>query len=103
MENKDIEEINESYICLLTRVELLCDEHGDYVNGQIVNSVEKDLLEVAAKYDIFADKTKDSFAREKQVLLDNVRREIDGKPLSFKIRVLSKMRKLEDDFVKENS
>lgn len=103
MEQKSIEEINESYLGVLAKVELLGDGQDGYVTAQAVNHIENDILEVAAKYDIFADRTKDSFAREKQVLLDNVRRKIDGKPLSFKIRVLSKMRKLEDNFVKENS
>lgn len=99
----NIQEINEYYLGVLAKIELLTDDIGDYVAGQVVNNIEKDILEVAAMYDIFADNTRDNFARSKQVILDNTRRAATDKTLKEKIRIFRKLRQKEIEFVKDNS
>ena len=100
MEQNNIQEINENYLGVLVKIELLNEQTNDYVLGQMVGYVERDILEVAAMYDMFADNNKDKFARSKQVLLDEVRRKANGKNAAEKKRIFSKLRKQEDEFVK---
>lgn len=103
MEIQNINEINECYLGVLAKIELLTDNTDGYVAGQVVNNIEKDILEVAAMYDIFADNTLDMFARRKQKLLDYVRSEIANVPLKDKISLLRKLRRKEEEFVNANS
>lgn len=103
MEQNNIDEINECYLGVLAKIELLTDDTNGYVAGQVVNNIEKDLLEVAAMYDIFADNTLDMFARRKQKLIDYVRIEITNVPLKDKISLLRKLRRKEEEFVNANS
>lgn len=103
MEQNNINEINECYLGVLAKIELLTDDTDGYVAGQVVNNIEKDILEVAAMYDTFADNTRSNFARSKQVLLDDVRKETTGKHLKDKIRLFRKLRQQESSFVDANS
>lgn len=103
MEQNNIDEINVCYLGVLAKIELLTDDTDGYVASQVVNNIEKDILEVAAMYDIFADNTRNNFARGKQILLDDVRKETTGKPLKDKIRLFRKLRNQETEFVKANS
>lgn len=100
MEQNNIQEINENYLGVLVKIELLNEQTNDYVIGQMVGYVERDILEVAAMYDTFADDNMDKFARSKQILLDEVRRKAKGKNAAEKKRIFSKLRKQEDEFVK---
>lgn len=100
MEQNNIQEINENYLGVLVKIELLNEQTNDYVLGQMVGYVERDILEVAAMYDTFADDNMDKFARSKQVLLDEVRRKAKGKNAAEKKRIFSKLRKQEDEFIR---
>lgn len=100
MEQNNIQEINENYLGVLVKIELLNEQTNDDVIGQMVGYVERDILEVAAMYDTFADDNMDKFARSKQVLLDEVRRKAKGKNAAEKKRIFSKLRKQEEEFVK---
>lgn len=100
MEQNNIQEINENYLGVLVKIELLNEQTNDYVLGQMVGYVERDILEVAAMYDTFADDNMDKFARSKQVLLDEVRRKAKGKNAAEKKRIFSALRRQEDEFVK---
>ena len=100
MEQNNIQEINENYLGVLVKIELLNEQTNDYVLGQMVGYVERDILEVAATYDMFADNNKDKFARSKQVLLDEVRRKAKGKNAAEKKRIFSALRKQEDEFIR---
>ena len=100
MEQNNIQEINENYLGVLVKIELLNEQTNDYVLGQMVGYVERDILEVAAMYDMFADNNKDKFARSKQVLLDEVRRKAKGKNAAEKKRIFSALRKQEDEFIR---
>lgn len=103
MEQKDIHKINESYLGVLYKIELLDERMPDVVTDINVGYIERDILEVAAKYDIYADEFKDEFARSRQRLIDRVRKMTDGKPLDEKVSVLKRLRKKENEFMKENS
>lgn len=103
MEQNNIDEINECYLGVLAKIELLTDDTDDYVAGQVVNNIEKDILEVAALYDTFADNTRNDFARTKQIILDNARKEATCKNLKEKIRIFRKLRQREEEFVNANS
>lgn len=103
MEQNNIDEINVCYLGVLAKIELLTDVTDGYVAGQVVNNIEKDILEVAAMYDIYADNTLDMFARRKQRLLDHVRRENTNVSLKEKINLLRKLRRKEEEFVNANS
>lgn len=103
MEQNNINEINEYYLGVLAKIELLTADTDGYVAGQVVNNIEKDILEVAAMYDIFADSTGNNIARNKQALLDDVRRKTTGKPLKDKISLFRKLRQQETSFVDANS
>lgn len=103
MEQNNINEINECYLGVLAKIELLTDDTDGYVAGQVVNNIEKDILEVAAMYDTFADNTRNDFARSKQIILDNARKSATDKTLKEKIRVFHKLRQREEEFVKVNS
>lgn len=100
MEQNNIQEINENYLGVLVKIELLNEQTNDYVIGQMVGYVERDILEVAAMYDTFADDNMDKFARSKQVLLDEVRRKAKGKNAAEKKRIFSALRRQEEEFVK---
>lgn len=100
MEQNNIQEINENYLGVLVKIELLNEQTNEYVIGQMVGYVERDILEVAAMYDTFADDNMDKFARSKQILLDEVRRKAKGKNAAEKKRIFSKLRKQEEEFVK---
>ena len=100
MEQNNIQEINENYLGVLVKIDLLNEQTNDYAIGQMVGYVERDILEVAAMYDTFADDNMDKFARSKQVLLDEVRRKAKGKKAAEKKRIFSKLRKQEEEFVK---
>lgn len=100
MEQNNIQEINENYLGVLVKIELLNEQTNDDVIGQMVGYVERDILEVAAMYDTFADDNMDKFARSKQALLDEVRRKANGKNVAEKKRIFSKLRKQEEEFVK---
>ena len=100
MEQNNIQEINENYLGVLVKIELLNEQTNDDVIGQMVGYVERDILEVAAMYDTFADDNMDKFARSKQVLLDEVRRKAKGKNAAEKKRIFSALRRQEDEFVK---
>ena len=99
MEQNNIQEINENYLGVLVKIELLNEQTNDYVIGQMVGYVERDILEVAAMYDTFADDNMDKFARSKQVLLDEVRRKAKGKNAAEKKRIFSDLRRQEDEFI----
>ena len=103
MEQNNINEINECYLGVLAKIELLTADTDGYVAGQVVNNIEKDILEVAAMYDTYADNTLDMFARSKQALLDHVRRENANVSLKEKIYLLRKLRRKEEEFVNANS
>lgn len=103
MEQNNINEINECYLGVLAKIELLTDDTDGYVAGQVVNNIEKDILEVAAMYDTFADNTRNDFARSKQIILDNARKSATDKTLKEKIRIFRKLRQREEEFVKVNS
>lgn len=100
MEQNNIQEINENYLGVLVKIELLKEQTNDDVIRQMVGYVERDILEVAAMYDTFADDNMDKFARSKQILLDEVRRKAKGKNAAEKKRIFSKLRKQEEEFVK---
>ena len=100
MEQNNIQEINENYLGVLVKIELLNEQTNDYVLGQMIGYVERDILEVAAMYDTFADDNMDKFDRSKQVLIDEVRRKAKGKNAAEKKRIFSKLRKQEEEFVK---
>ena len=100
MEQNNIQEINENYLGVLVKIELLNEQTNDYMIGQMVGYVERDILEVAAMYDTFADDNMDKFARSKQVLLDEVRRKAKGKNAAEKKHIFSKLRKQEDEFIR---
>lgn len=100
MEQNNIQEINENYLGVLVKIELLNEQTNDYVIGQMVGYVERDILEVAAMYDTFADDNMDKFARSKQVLLDEVRRKAKGKNAAEKKRIFSALRRQEDEFIR---
>ena len=103
MEQNNIDEINECYLGVLAKIELLTDDTDGYIAGQVVNNIEKDILEVAAMYDTFADNTWDDFSRSKQILLDGVRIDSTNKPLKEKIRIFRKLRQREEEFIEANS
>ena len=65
MEQNNIQEINENYLGVLVKIDLLNEQTNDYMIGQMVGYVERDILEVAAMYDTFADDNRDKFARSK--------------------------------------
>lgn len=100
MEQNNIQEINENYLGVLVKIELLNEQTNDYVIGQMVGYVERDILEVAAMYDTFADGNMDKFARSKQILLDEVRRNAKGKNAAEKKRIFSALRRQEDEFIR---
>lgn len=100
MEQNNIQEINENYLGVLVKIELLNEQTNDYVVGQMVGYVERDILEVAAMYDTFADDNRDKFARSKQILLDEVRRKTKDKSAKEKKRVFTELRKQEDEFIR---
>ena len=100
MEQNNIQEINENYLGVLVKIELLNEQTNDDVIGQMVGYVERDILEVAAMYDTFADDNMDKFARSKQILLDEVRRKANGKNAAEKKRIFSALRRQEDEFIK---
>ena len=100
MEQNNIQEINENYLGVLVKIELLNEQTNDYVIGQMVGYVERDILEVAAMYDTFADDNRDMFARSKQILLDEVRRKTKDKSAKEKKRVFTELRKQEDEFIR---
>lgn len=100
MEQNNIQEINENYLGVLVKIELLNEQTNDYMIGQMVGYVERDILEVAAMYDTFADDNRDKFARSKQILLDEVRRKTKGKNAAEKKRIFSALRRQEEEFVK---
>ena len=100
MEQNNIQEINENYLGVLVKIELLNEQTNDYVVGQMVGYVERDILEVAAMYDTFADDNRDMFARSKQILLDEVRRKTKDKSAKEKKRVFTELRKQEDEFIR---
>ena len=100
MEQNNIQEINENYLGVLVKIELLNEQTNDYVIGQMVGYVERDILEVAAMYDTFADDNRDMFARSKQILLDEVRRKTKDKSAKEKKRVVAELRKQEDEFIR---
>ena len=100
MEQNNIQEINENYLGVLVKIELLNEQTNDYMIGQMVGYVERDILEVAAMYDTFADDNMDKFARSKQTLLDEVRRKAKGKNAAEKKRIFSALRRQEEEFVK---
>ena len=100
MEQNNIQEINENYLGVLVKIELLNEQTNDYVIGQMVGYVERDILEVAAMYDTFADDNRDKFARSKQILLDEVRRKTKDKSAKEKKRVFTELRKQEDEFIR---
>lgn len=100
MEQNNIQEINENYLGVLVKIELLNEQTNDDVIGQMVGYVERDILEVAAMYDTFADDNMDKFARSKQVLLDEVRRKAKGKNAAEKKRIFSALRRQEDEFIR---
>lgn len=100
MEQNNIQEINENYLGVLVKIELLNEQTSDDVIGQMVGYVERDILEVAAMYDTFADDNMDKFARSKQVLLDEVRRKAKGKNAAEKKRIFSALRRQEDEFIR---
>lgn len=100
MEQNNIQEINENYFGVLVKIELLNEQTNDYVLGQMVSYVERDILEVAAMYDTFADDNRDKFARSKQILLDEVRKKTKDKSAKEKKRVFAELRKQEEEFVK---
>ena len=100
MEQNNIQEINENYLGVLVKIDLLNEQTNDYMIGQMVGYVERDILEVAAMYDTFADDNRDKFARSKQILLDEVRRKIKDKSTKEKKRVFAELRKQEDEFIR---
>ena len=100
MEQNNIQEINENYLGVLVKIDLLNEQTNDYVLGQMVGYVERDILEVAAMYDTFADDNRDKFARSKQILLDEVRRKTKDKSAKEKKRVFTELRKQEDEFIR---
>ena len=100
MEQNNIQEINENYLGVLVKIELLNEQTNNYVVGQMVGYVERDILEVAAMYDTFADDNRDKFARSKQILLDEVRRKTKDKSAKEKKRVFTELRKQEDEFIR---
>ena len=100
MEQNNIQEINENYLGVLVKIDLLNEQTNDYVVGQMVGYVERDILEVAAMYDTFADDNRDMFARSKQILLDEVRRKTKDKSAKEKKRVFTELRKQEDEFIR---
>ena len=100
MEQNNIQEIDENYLGVLVKIELLNEQTSDDVIGQMVGYVERDILEVAAMYDTFADDNMDKFARSKQVLLDEVRRKAKGKNAAEKKRIFSALRRQEDEFIR---
>ena len=100
MEQNNIHEINENYLGVLVKIDLLNEQTNDYMIGQMVGYVERDILEVAAMYDTFADDNRDKFARSKQILLDEVRRKAKGKSAKEKKRVFAELRKQEDEFIR---
>lgn len=100
MEQNNIHEINENYLGVLVKIDLLNEQTNDYMIGQMVGYVERDILEVAAMYDTFADDNRDKFARSKQILLDEVRRKTKDKSAKEKKRVFSELRKQEDEFIR---
>lgn len=103
MEQNDIQEINESYLGVLTKIELLNDSMPELVTDKNISYIERDFLEVAAKYDIYADEYKDEFARSRQRIIDRVRKLTAGKSLGEKVSILKRLRRKESEFVKENS
>ena len=100
MEQNNIQEINENYLGVLVKIELLNEQTNDYVVGQMVGYVERDILEVAAMYDTFADDNRDKFARSKQILLDEVRRKTKDKSAKEKKRAFAELRKQEDESIR---
>ena len=100
MEQNNIQEINENYLGVLVKIDLLNEQTNDYMIGQMVGYVERDILEVAAMYDTFADDNRDKFARNKQILLDEVRRKTKNKSAKEKKRVFAELRKQEDEFIR---
>ena len=100
MEQNNIQEINENYLGVLVKIDLLNEQTNDYMIGQMVGYVERDILEVAAMYDTFADDNRDKFARSKQILLDEVRRKTKDKSAKEKKRLFAELRKQEEEFVK---
>lgn len=100
MEQNNIQEINENYLGVLVKIDLLNEQTNDYMIGQMVGYVERDILEVAAMYDTFADDNRDKFARSKQILLDEVRRKTKDKSAKEKKRVFVELRKQEDEFIR---
>ena len=100
MEQNNIQEINENYLGVLVKIDLLNEQTNDYMIGQMVGYVERDILEVAAMYDTFADDNRDKFARSKQILLDEVRRKTKDKRAKETKRVFAELRKQEDEFIR---
>ena len=100
MEQNNIQEINENYLGVLVKIDLLNEQTNDYVIGQMVGYVERDILEVAAMYDTFADDNRDKFARSKQILLDEVRSKTKVKSAKEKKCVFAELRKQEDEFIR---
>ena len=100
MEQNNIQEINENYLGVLVKIDLLNEQTNDYMIGQMVGYVERDILEVAAMYDTFADDNRDKFARSKQILLDEVRRKTKDNSTKEKKRVFAELRKQEDEFIR---
>ena len=100
MEQNNIQEINENYLGVLVKIDLLNEQTNDYMIGQMVGYVERDILEVAAMYDTFADDNRDKFARSKQILLDEVRRKTKDKSAKETKRVFAELRKQEDEFIR---
>lgn len=103
MEQNNIDEINECYLGVLAKIELICDSNNDLVAEFAIGNIEKDILEVAAKYDIYADEYGSPFARGKQNKLDTCRKLMDGMPLPKKLSVLRSLREHETKFIKSMS
>ena len=100
MEQNNIQEINENYLGVLVKIGLLNEQTNDYMIGQMVGYVERDILEVAAMYDTFADYNRDKFARNKQILLDEVRRKTKDKCAKEKKCVFAELRRQGDEFIR---
>ncbi|OYP67007.1 hypothetical protein [Prevotella sp. P2-180] len=98
MELDNIQEINEGYLGVLTKIDLLDESWDTELLEKLIGYIEKDILEMAARYDVCADITRDEFARDKQRLLDAYLQRTNDKDIMYKVKTLKKLRERESAF-----
>ena len=103
MNQENINEINLSYLGLLAKIELLITPDNRTIAVRMLPNIERDILEVSALYDSFADNTGNPLARNKQIILDKTRRAANGKTVDEKLRIYRRLHSHEKSFIDANS